>query len=524
MSDDKIVKYIKQAFELREEKCYKQAIEMLYKALELENDNFEVLFQIGELYFCMLDMDRAIQYLEMVLKKKPSHSKSLRLLKDIYVKEGKFEFALDLMNKLLELNNHCEKDIVNTIELLALMKNVSEINKFESFESLKVKVAVAKAYYTFGNYEKVEKILDDVLAIEPENEDALLLKGKLLFNNNEFNQAKIIFDKLKYDTENHEILNYLGLFSMEELKFVEAVQYFSKALALDSENHRYFYNLGNAYFLNGWFKEASNAYLQAIRFDDMNCDYRYSLAYLYYKNRDFSKAQNEVNYILSLNENHYKTRVLEALLLFEKKDYLAAQNILENNLRLGYDDDFTKLSLAKVYKELLNYDKAQSILAKLSSSDNLDVIYEQADINYRKQQYNEAIDILNKILAVNGNYIKAYSLLAACYFDIDKLDAAKKCAQEAISLDMNFSEGYYYLALVREEEKDFDEAIECLKRAIMCDLSNALYYSKMSDLYLQKNDFSYAFEYIKEAVELDNSSIYKNKFIDLANKKRKIQV
>ena len=37
------IEYIKQAFELRESKNYKPAIEMLYKALEIENDNVEIL-------------------------------------------------------------------------------------------------------------------------------------------------------------------------------------------------------------------------------------------------------------------------------------------------------------------------------------------------------------------------------------------------------------------------------------------------------------------------------------------------
>ena len=49
MEDTQVIDYIKQAFELKESKNYKPAIEMLYKALEIENDNVEILFQIGEL-------------------------------------------------------------------------------------------------------------------------------------------------------------------------------------------------------------------------------------------------------------------------------------------------------------------------------------------------------------------------------------------------------------------------------------------------------------------------------------------
>ena len=62
------IEFIKQAFDLKSQKCYKQAIEMLYKALELENDNPEILFQLGEVYFLLRILPRASHYLEKVLQ------------------------------------------------------------------------------------------------------------------------------------------------------------------------------------------------------------------------------------------------------------------------------------------------------------------------------------------------------------------------------------------------------------------------------------------------------------------------
>ena len=54
------LEYIKQSFDLKSQGCYKQAIEMLYKALELESDNIEILFQLGELYFLLNNFQRSI--------------------------------------------------------------------------------------------------------------------------------------------------------------------------------------------------------------------------------------------------------------------------------------------------------------------------------------------------------------------------------------------------------------------------------------------------------------------------------
>ena len=81
MQDNDVINYIKRAFELKSQECYKQAIEMLYKALETENDNIEILYQIAELYYLLYNFDRAEQYLEKVLQMSPEHIRSLKLLR-----------------------------------------------------------------------------------------------------------------------------------------------------------------------------------------------------------------------------------------------------------------------------------------------------------------------------------------------------------------------------------------------------------------------------------------------------------
>ena len=68
MQENEVVNYIKKAFEYKEHECYKQAIEMLYKVLETESDNIEILFQIGELYVLLHNYNRAVQYLEKVFE------------------------------------------------------------------------------------------------------------------------------------------------------------------------------------------------------------------------------------------------------------------------------------------------------------------------------------------------------------------------------------------------------------------------------------------------------------------------
>ncbi len=96
------IDYVKNAFELKKQKYYKPAIEMLYKALELENDNLEILFQIGELYFLMNNYSRASQYLEKILEENENHIPSLELVYTIKSREKNYISALEISKKLFE--------------------------------------------------------------------------------------------------------------------------------------------------------------------------------------------------------------------------------------------------------------------------------------------------------------------------------------------------------------------------------------------------------------------------------------
>ena len=114
--NEEILNYIKRAFELKNQECYKQSIEMLYKALAIEPDNTELLYQIGELYYLLLNYPRAIQYAEKVLEVTPNHIETLTLLKNIYINQNEIASAKDTAEKIYSIDNS-EKNLVDIVKL-----------------------------------------------------------------------------------------------------------------------------------------------------------------------------------------------------------------------------------------------------------------------------------------------------------------------------------------------------------------------------------------------------------------------
>lgn len=521
MENSQSLQYIKQAFELKEQKYYKPAIEMLYKALEIEGDNIEILFQIGELYFLINNYARALQYLDKVLSINPVHVDSLKLTRTIKERQGDLSAVLEISKKLYE-NNPNSESLKSLVKILVNLKLFDEIESFKSSEffNTDVKIECANAFYNNGEIEKAKDLLS---LCDETNEQVLLLQGKIYFDEQELDKANEIFNQIGKNSQNPEVLNFLGLFDLENMKFIDAIKNFSKAINIDKSNSKYFYNLASAYFYNGWLDEAQKAYTKALYLNPDNLDYRYSLAYLYFDKKDFVKANKEIDAILDIDVNHSQARVLKALLLAENKDLLGAKALLEENIQKGICDDFTKVSLSKIYAELNIFDKAKTVLSEIieHNSDNLDYLSDLAEIYIKEKNYDKALEIVNKIIEHNSNYIAGYIIGAKVALLKDDLEKAKDYSQEIISLDINCSEGYYYLALVREKMNDLDEAIECMKRAILYDLNNSKYYAKMSEFYKNKQDYKTALEYISEAESLDNSNEYKFMYSELVKLNRK---
>jgi tetratricopeptide (TPR) repeat protein len=523
MENTQTIEYIKQAFELKESKMYKLAIEMLYKALEIETDNLEILFQIGELYFLMNNYSRAIQYIEKVLQKNPSHENSLKLMITIKERQDNLDEVLKLSQTLFD-NFKSSENLKILIKILIKLKLFCEIDKYKESEFFNKDVCLecANAFYQNGETSQAKEFLSKC---DEEDEKVRLLIGKIKFDENDFDGAQEIFAKIGKNTQNPEILNYLGLFDLENMNFIEAIKNFSKAVNLEKSNSKYYYNLANAYFYNGWLEEAQKAYSKALYIAPDNLDYRYSLAYLYFDKKDFVKAKKEIDAILGVCATHSQARVLKALLLAKDKDLLGAQKILEENLQKGFDDDFTKISLSKIYAELNIFNKGEELISEVISKNpnNLNYLSDLAEIYIAEKDYDKALEIANKILKINRNYILGQLLGAKSALLKDDCELAKDYAQEAIALDINCAQGYYYLAIVREKQNDIEEAIECMKRAILYDLNNASYYKKMSDIYKNKGDYKTALEYISEAQNLDESNEYKFLYSELVKLNRKVK-
>lgn len=523
-NNNEVLDYITKSFDLKRQGFYKPAIEMLYKALSLENNNEEILSQLAELYFLLENNERAIHYIEQTLEINPLHSECLKLMKKIYYNDGKYVEAQKAAVKVFELNptaqNFADKiQILNKINDFETVKDLEHAN-FEFDDEIYYQFAIA--HYQNSDYSGAIKLLEKARELKPNDVRIETLLGEVYYLNNEFDKSKEVFKKYEKEDENAVIMNYLGLFKLDENRIEDAISYFSRAVKLDSQNSKYAYNLSNAYFENGWMDEAVKYMNIAICLEPENCEYRYAQAYSFYVNSKYDKSLSEVKNILKINSGYTNAKVLEALIKGKMGDPVYAKVELDKIVKENPKNDFALYSLAQICIDLDQINTASKLMDKVVTlAPTLVNKTEYANLLIENKSYGEAQEVIEKILEENPKYIEGYVLQAKNYIFMKDYECAFETAQEIIEIDQNNAEGYFYNALALFEIGDTNFAIESMKKAISLDVNNAMYYVRMSEFYQKLGQNENALAYISEAASIDESAQNKELYAKLASVVRK---
>lgn len=516
MSDGLTSKFLKQAFQLQEEKHYKQAIEALYKALCLESDNIEILSQIAHLYFLMNNFERASEYAEKILDIDAEHIETLKIVVNINKYNKKYTKALQFAEKLYKLAPELE----NFITYLEMLTECSQYNtvlselensklNYEERKNEKLLLLEGYARLKLNQLFKAIGVFQEIIKLYPTNTDAKFYLGVIYYQKHQDNDAEKLFNSILDEIQCDRTYNYLGLLKLDQQKIADAINYFQFAIKIEPNNPFYHYNLGTAYSLNGWLVEAENSFKNAVSLEPNNLIYNYSLAYLYYERQDLKKAQETIDHILALDANYVDAVILKSLINAKNGNIITAKNTLQELAQKVGDNDFLFYAMAKIYKEFPMYKEAVECLQKalFIKPESLEYLSELADCYCELRKYQAAKDIATKVLYLNKHFIFAHLLMAKINLNQEKFNEAAKIVENAIKLDSSCAEAYKYKAMIFEAQGLKNLSIENAKIAVSLQPANHAYYSFLAKLYFNAQEYENAFLYYKEASLLDELNV-----------------
>ncbi len=507
--------YIRKSFELKNLKLYKEAVEMLYKALscdDIGDKNIEIIAQIGDLYILLKNYERAIEQYEKVLDKDNSHVHSLHQLCEIYFVLQNYTRALEIAKNLCKKSKSVE-NYINYFKVLFKLHLFDEIKELynslddEALHNEEIMYIVSKT-----EPENKYELLEYIIKTDSNNINAKLDLGILCFKKQDYNYAKELFECVVQAENNPKAYYYLGLIFNKKNEHTKAIDNFLKAIKYDKTKvNNYYFELAKAYCDINWLNEAQIAILRSLSilanatpYADTIDEHYFILGWIYSKKNDTKNAILNLDMIEPHSAIYNKAQVLKNMLEFKKGNIIEAKLNLEKLYETDKDNPLLYSSLGEIYKELKLYKKAVEIYKDglKTYPDSFSFLSEIVDILIDDKDYDEALKYADDFITNYPNCPSAYNSLARIYYRQKEYGKALNELSKLIQLDKNNAEAFYFMGLILNDLANPNDAIEHLTIALNLNPTKAKYYAQISRAYNLAENHNDAFLFIKEAIEL----------------------
>jgi tetratricopeptide (TPR) repeat protein len=281
-----------------------EAVDSFKKAVELEPQNTSLVLKLGDAYYA------AKQYVESEKQyEKATFDESYRV-EGMYKiglsqsKSGKRENAIETLQKAIELNPDYALAHLELGKLLSADQD-SSLAEAEFLIALEKDPLLLDGYRELGDFylkinqpQKSIEILNKPMTwLKPSNpeqtrivEELRRLLGKTYFEINDFENAKIQFNKILEIREDPLIFIELGKVYYKMKRDKQAIMAWENALALDTKNADINFYLGTIYLRLNDYKKASEQFQEAIAKDPNHAKAYANQGFVFYRQYKYSQA------------------------------------------------------------------------------------------------------------------------------------------------------------------------------------------------------------------------------------------
>ena len=213
------------------------AIKCFTKALAIEED-FETMGYLSQLYIPMGETEKAREILEKMAVMEPHVTSTFLTLANVcYIQED--------YKAMEEAASKGQDDEIMTIAHLTKAITLKD-------DFIEARLMRAEALLQMKQYKEVMEDIDAVIAQNPEEETAILLRGKVKEANGQEEEAETDY---KFVTEinpfNEQAYLYLGQLYINQKKLTEAISLFDEAIELNPNFAEAYKERGRAKLLSG---------------------------------------------------------------------------------------------------------------------------------------------------------------------------------------------------------------------------------------------------------------------------------
>ena len=334
---------------------------------------------------------------------------------------------------------------------------------------------------------------------------------------------KIFQELLKTNNDSFDLLYEYGLFCKNLKNYNLAKRVFLTLIKKFPSSINSYILLAEILRMENKFNDAEKVLQKAIKINPNHGDLLYNLALLYFASRNFDHALIYIDKAIKLSRNNYIYQLLKSEIYINNYNIDKALNILnelKNNKNIQKDNNKEiriYILLANAYIKKREYEEAENILLKLiKKHKRLELAYLNLSILYRdKNQLSKSIKILKKGINLSPNFMPFYTNLACFYRNSGQLKLAIETNLFIISKNKFDFNSFYELSGIYDFKNHNNELNFLLNTNLENLNSNSKIYAAfaISNLLHKQGKFKESAKYLK--IANDESLKYKKSDLSL---------
>ncbi|WP_163537651.1 tetratricopeptide repeat protein [Gracilibacillus sp. YIM 98692] len=359
------------------------------------------------------------------------------------------------------------EDAIQMIQSGEVEKGLHILNDLAKESNTQEKLEIAHIYIELGVQDEAKRLLEEILSIEPGNDDAKVLLADILIDDHEDEQAITVLNEINEASEIYlqallqlaDLYQAQGLFEVAEEKLLQAKNKEPEEKIID-------FALGELLFSIGEYQKATIYYEKVLQeaeeFGGVNI--RARLAECYAINGAFEAA---FEHFQSLETDDPETLFRYGFMAFKSERFEIAIQVWESLIEKELEYPSVYLYLAKAYYEegLIQeaYETAQAGVEM--DPYNKEMWLEAGKISLKYGNHERAFEYTEQALTLDTEYQEALLFLVEAYKQHEAYDRIIQVLTEKVELESLDGIFYWELAKAYNEEELFKKALNAYQSA-----------------------------------------------------------
>ncbi len=320
---------------------YDKSLKYLARAVELNGNNFQAIFDLAYVYFLKERYIESIVFYKQYLKKYPLSEQAWNNLGNVFATIGNHDLAIDSFNNAISIDAAFQNPYLAKAEIhFSLGEFLAAIDIYKElidrgFENNSLYFLIADCYQNLEENLLAIKYYKKSIEKDPFFADAWYSIAFILFKLEYLEKARLFIEKaIELDRSEIEFWVLAARIEMEIGTLQRTVYYFKKAIELDVK-FTDVWLLYSEYFLSkGFVEEGVTILEEAVQYNKSNAVLYYALALFYNKIGNDKLAVYHFQVAVNLDFNIHEIFFVHSPELAENKKILEiVKTIANRNLK-----------------------------------------------------------------------------------------------------------------------------------------------------------------------------------------------